>query len=165
MTASERFWAKVQKGEGCWIWTAGNSDGYGRFYFEGRVVPAHRWSYEDAIGPIPDGLVIDHLCRNHSCVNPAHMEPVTHVENVKRGIAADLIYARQAQQTHCKQGHELTEENVYWYGRRRQCRVCRKERKLKNYYANHERNKARKRAKYAASRGTLLNPPTEGETP
>ncbi len=70
---------------GCWHWTGAKTDkGYGRFYLNGNK-HAHRISYELLIGPIPNGLVIDHLCRNPSCVNPAHLEPVTHVENVKRG--------------------------------------------------------------------------------
>lgn len=82
-----RFWAKVDKSGGCWVWTgACNSDGYGNFLFEGANWRAHRWSYERLVGPIPDGLVIDHLCCVTRCVNPAHLEPVTHLENVRRGI-------------------------------------------------------------------------------
>jgi hypothetical protein len=83
---ADRFWEKVDKSGECWLWQAGKCAGYGRFFVPGsRPVPAHRWAYEALVGPIPDGLVIDHLCRNPACVNPAHMEPVTIVENVRRG--------------------------------------------------------------------------------
>ena len=162
-SAADRFWAKVDKAgdADCWNWTGCRSEGYGRFHFEGRLMPAHRWSYEDAVGPIPEGLVIDHLCRNHSCVNPAHMEPVTNAENTRRGIAADVIYARQASQTHCKNGHELSDENVYRNGRQRQCRTCRNAQKMKDHYRNRDRILARRRERYVAKKN-LLNP-TEGD--
>ena len=83
-----RFWSKVAKSEGCWNWTSTtNGRGYGTFRV-GRVkVYAHRFAYETTVGPIKEGLVVDHLCRNPRCVNPAHLEPVTHLENVRRGLA------------------------------------------------------------------------------
>ena len=74
----ERFWNKVNKTEGCWLWTAALSHGYGRF---GKGGAAHRLAWEDRNGPIPEGLVLDHLCRVPRCVNPEHLEPVTHREN------------------------------------------------------------------------------------
>lgn len=71
---------------GCWLWTGALRDGYGRVKFNGSVTQeAHRASYEFHIGPIPEGLVIDHLCRNRSCINPSHLEPVTQGENIRRG--------------------------------------------------------------------------------
>ena len=74
--------------DGCWLWTGGRRGGYGRIKLaETGTVDAHRLSYEHHIGPIPDGLVIDHLCRNRSCINPAHLEPVTTAENIRRGEA------------------------------------------------------------------------------
>jgi hypothetical protein len=86
--AEERFWAKVQKGtqDECWFWTARTSqDGYGWFApFTHGDMPAHRFAYQLLIGPIPDGLTLDHLCRNTLCVNPRHLEPVTNSENVRR---------------------------------------------------------------------------------
>lgn len=123
---------KFTAGDGCWEWHASlNDGGYGQMAGGPGSSPlrAHRVMYEWLIGPIPDGLVIDHLCRNRACVNPAHMEPVTRGENVKRGVAAEATRARLAAQTHCKRGHEFTPENTYMgllsYGRG-PVRVCRK---------------------------------------
>jgi hypothetical protein len=82
----DRFWMKVQKGPGCWQWTgAKNGDGYGSFAegSKGKHHPAHRFSYELTVGPIPDGMQIDHRCRNRSCVNPSHLRPVTHKQNME----------------------------------------------------------------------------------
>jgi hypothetical protein len=130
-TAPERFWAKVDTSggaSGCWLWRVG--DGYAQFYFEGRVQPAHRVAYELVVGPIPDGLELDHLCRNHPCVNPAHMEPVTHQVNVLRGVG---ITARRAQQTHCLRGHPLSGANLYMRSDGgRECRACRPARRAEH---------------------------------
>lgn len=111
--ASVRFWEKVRKVDGgCWEWTAGQQGmGYGMFHptHEENVL-AHRFSFEAHVGPIPEGLVIDHLCRNRLCVNPDHLEPVTNEENLRRGAG----YAIQnGMRTHCKNGHEYTPENTY----------------------------------------------------
>jgi len=108
---------------GCWLWIAGvNPLGYGQFWWSGRTVTAHRFAYEREVGPIPDGLELDHLCRTRCCVNPAHLEPVTHRENTLRG---DTITGRQARQTHCKRGHPLSGPNLYAKPNgRRQCRTC-----------------------------------------
>jgi hypothetical protein len=110
---------------GCHEWTGARiPDGYGHTSVNGRAVLAHRLYYEAAKGHIADGLEIDHLCRNRSCVNPDHLEPVSHRENVLRG---ENPMAQQARRTHCKRGHLFDEENTYlMHGRKRVCKECRK---------------------------------------
>ncbi len=76
-----RFWAKVEKGAGCWEWTGSKCKGHGHLGVEGRTVYAHRFSYELLVGPIPEGLVIDHMCHNKACVNPGHLRAVTTKQN------------------------------------------------------------------------------------
>lgn len=91
---------------GCWNWTAGRDrGGYGRITVDATTKLAHRVSYEEFRGPIPDGMFLDHLCRNPACCNPAHLEPVTNAENILRGI-------RKQRQTHCKNGHPLSGDNL-----------------------------------------------------
>ena len=89
----------------------------------GKHFLAHRMIYELLVGPIPDGLEIDHLCRNRGCVNPGHMEPVTHRENLMRG---DTVAAANPAKTHCIRGHPYDDENTYRYGSHRYCRACNK---------------------------------------
>jgi hypothetical protein len=124
----ERFMSHVEpQADGCWLWTASkNHLGYGQWapsssYKGSRQ--AHRWSYEWLVGPIPEGLVLDHLCRTPLCVNPDHLEPVTQRENVLRGRSPQAVNARK---THCIRGHEFTPENTYIYqpGNRRACATC-----------------------------------------
>lgn len=100
--------------------------GYGFIWSKphGRSLQAHRVSWEIANGPIPEGLVIDHLCRNPSCVNPEHLEPVTVAENTRRGLAPVVGALHQLSKTHCPQGHKYTPENTYRYGNGRHCRTC-----------------------------------------
>lgn len=104
---------------GCWIWLGGvDGNNYGHFHDGESLRLAHRWSYEFYIGKISEGLQIDHLCRNRSCVNPYHMEPVTPAINTQRGISVTKVV--------CKYGHPYTEANTY---RRRDngnrmCREC-----------------------------------------
>ena len=133
METEARFWSKVDK-DGpipdyaphlgkCWLWTGGKvRRGYGRFYLNSTATMAHRFAYEAAIGPIPEGLQIDHLCRTTACCNPAHLEAVTQRENILRGNG---MGARWAARTHCKNGHSLAGENLLIRpdGSRR-CRVC-----------------------------------------
>lgn len=129
---ADRFWEKVDISGTCWEWTAAKMKyGYGRFRsggsYEngGRIVFAHRWAYEYLRGPIPAGLVLDHLCRNPSCVNPDHLEPVTSGENVLRGSG---LAAKNAAKTHCPQGHDYTDENTHRDSLgRRNCRACDRE--------------------------------------
>lgn len=135
MTIVERFMAKVsvRTPGGCWEWTAcrGNQ-GYGFFGVGGKNRLAHRVAYELFVGPIPDGLVLDHLCRVRHCVNPKHLEPVTSAENSRRGDVGDV---HQAAKTHCAKGHPYSPDNTYErIGGGRDCRTCRRERNLAYYY-------------------------------
>jgi hypothetical protein len=108
----------------CWEWTGRLFwDGYGVVWYRRKQKRAHRMMYELLVGPIPDGLQIDHLCRNPKCVNPDHLEPVTQRENLLRGMSKP---ARQLRQTHCMHGHELTPDNTYAWRGERHCRVCRR---------------------------------------
>lgn len=118
-----RFWAKVElQADGCWLWIAARTTtGYGTYTVEGATRRAHRVSYEVLIGEIPVGLVLDHLCRVRACVNPQHLEPVTHQVNLLRG---ETSAARNAARTHCNYGHPFDEANTGSDGGKRRCRAC-----------------------------------------
>ena len=119
LDSETRFWTKVDRGtdDECWLWLGTKGlNGYGIFAHEGRRTGAHRYAYELLIGPISDGLTIDHLCRVRACVNPKHLEPVTHLENVRRG--------GNAAKTHCKHGHLFDEANTGLSKKGRYCREC-----------------------------------------
>ena len=123
--------------DGCWLWNAARDvAGYGRFRVatgtKTTALLAHRVVYEVFVGPIPDGLTLDHVwargCVHRHCVNPAHLEPVTNRENILRSESASALSARR---THCDYGHELTEDNVYRmpaHPTERYCRVCKRAR-------------------------------------
>ena len=140
-TLLERFYDNVLEEEGCWVWKGTVVDrGYGHFYADSKAVRAHRWSYQHFVGPIPEGLVLDHLCRNTLCVNPSHLEPVTSAENARRGKCGVL-------RTHCAQGHEMTEENTYLTTpadgyTRRACRECHRTWSREFQQAKRKREKA-----------------------
>ena len=117
----QRFMRHVEKSDECWLWRgAKHGFGYGQFHgSQGKMVDAHRFAYEMFVGPIPEGLTIDHLCRIRNCVNPAHLEPVTLRENILRGENANKS------KTHCKRGHPFDSRNTYWRQGERSCRTCR----------------------------------------
>lgn len=139
-----RFFAKVRFTDTCWQWTARlDKDGYGSFWIGGHFgtnVRAHRWTYEYLVGAIPDGLQIDHLCRNRACVNPFHMEPVSPRLNTLRG---DGAASANAAKTSCKRGHPLAGENLYLVTRKsgrkeRHCRTCRRDNIRARYHRKRE---------------------------
>jgi|SRR5690348_14534116 len=112
-TTLERFQEKYvcEPNTGCWLWVAGmDAHGYGKFRWNGdNERKAHRYSYQTFVGPIPDGLVPDHLCRVRSCVNPQHLELVTERENILRGIGPA---AQNARKSTCSMGHPLEGDNL-----------------------------------------------------
>lgn len=143
----ERFWAKVVKNgplpdftdplvtapnTPCWTWTAAHhrDNKYAVFVppppRKGKTAQAHRIMYMEVLGPVADGMHIDHMCRNRGCVNPDHLRCVTHRENL---LAGDTVVAKRAAVTHCPKGHEYTPENTTLSRRnQRHCRACRRAR-------------------------------------
>jgi hypothetical protein len=133
-----RFWDKVQPCpmSGCWLFISSHCKaGYGSVGDgRGRVTKAHQMAYETLVGPVPAGLELDHLCRVRCCCNPAHLEPVTHAENMRRG--------ERANRPACPSGHRYDEQNTIWYDGRRYCREC-----------SRRRNRDRQRVVRALAKG------------
>lgn len=127
MHLPERFWSKVAKTETCWLWKGANNGRYGRFAVSHSDVQyAHRVMYEANNGSIPNGLQIDHLCRNTICVNPSHLEAVTPRENVLRSSSVASVRARITQ---CPSGHPYDQANTHTSKlNQRHCRLCRRNR-------------------------------------
>lgn len=123
----DRFWSRVKEDGDCWVWTSHRTtDGYGCISLNGKNALVHRISWQEFRGEIPEGLHLDHLCRNTACINPDHLEPVTTRVNTLRGVGVSAVNARK---THCKEGHEFTPENTGVYKRAngttyRGCRTC-----------------------------------------
>jgi hypothetical protein len=128
----------VDPDTGCWIYQAHiRKDGYGSITVGSRTDGSrknqlvHRVSYETFVGPVPDGLTLDHLCRRRACINPAHLEPVTGKANVLRG---ETITAANAIKTHCIHGHAYTPENTGFQRNGRYCKQCHREQALAHYH-------------------------------
>jgi hypothetical protein len=145
-SAEERFAASAAlQDDGCVVWLGGKTaGGYGMFAEQttgglNTKVMAHRWAYEHAVGPIPEGLDLDHLCRNRACVNPAHLEPVTRMENIRRAAAL---------KTNCPAGHPYDAENTYIRPGtvHRRCRTCARERDLLRADAKNAKRRAARKA-------------------
>lgn len=124
----DRLARAFTKNGDCWIWNGyKNPSGHAQMSYKGVRTGAHRLSYETFVGKIPEGLVLDHLCKQPSCINPNHLEPVTQGENVKRSDT-NLVAKQMRRDNECKRGHKFTEENVYIRPSDpsiRECRTCR----------------------------------------
>lgn len=141
MMARATFWSKVdiRTPSECWLWFGSTQDnGYGVASSRPCKVYAHRYAYEHTFGPVPAGLEIDHVktrgCTSRRCCNPAHLEAVTKLENIRRG---ESPYAMHARQTHCVRGHELAGDNLAPDPRGpglRKCRKCHNDRNLQSYH-------------------------------
>ena len=137
----ERFKSFIIKTGNCWEWTGTiQPNGYGQFTNNNKKIMAHRFAYELWVETIPEGLVIDHICKNHSCVNPDHLEAVTQKENCLRGDGGkhgNHIKGKnhpESQKTHCPQGHEYTGNNLYIDPKgHRYCISCRKNHDKRRY--------------------------------
>jgi hypothetical protein len=148
-----------ERGHGtpCWIWqrTIYARTGYAKLSLGGGIgeVSAHRASYEVFNGPIPNGLVIDHLCRVHACVNPAHLEAVTAAVNSQRGVGGEITRQRCAAITHCANGHPFDDENTGHRRGRRFCRIC--ARRANAVYKRRKREEMRPARRFQAMGGTI----------
>jgi hypothetical protein len=126
---------------GCWIWLGHiNKKEYARVYIDGKMTYVHRWLYQKLFGSICD-LTIDHLCRVHCCINPAHLEAVPNSVNVLRG---EGVTANNSRKTHCIKGHQYTPDNTFTskYGWRA-CLICRRSSNLKSWRKKHHANDSR----------------------
>lgn len=114
----------VDAATGCWVWSLSlDTSGYGRLRIDGRQLSSHRFAYQRFVGPISDGMQLDHLCRNRACCNPAHLEQVTLHENIRRGGPATKV--------DCANGHPLSGDNlVIRTSGKRACRICSNRSKL-----------------------------------
>ena len=149
MSTLARIIAKtVYQADGCLVVASGlQGKGYGQISVEGRKQLTHRVAYELLVGPIPDGLQLDHLCRNRACWRPDHLEPVTNRVNTLRG---DKVTARSAQVTHDPYGHPYSGDNLIISSQgRRVCRICVLESRRKYYAKKKAAREAEREASHA----------------
>jgi hypothetical protein len=154
----KRFQAKFTRGaaDQCWLWAAASSGPYGSFRTGGEAVPAHRFAFEAFVRPLREGEVVDHVCRNQRCVNPAHLEAISMSENTKRGRGPGVASARGRAKTHCKRGHPLFGPNLYRDAKGyRGCKTCQRVKAEEWRLANRARVTDRQRERRAAAREFL----------
>lgn len=136
----------VSKPDACWLWPGSLSLGYGQAGWMDNGVKrhghVHRIAYERWVGNVPDGLHLDHLCRERRCFNPKHLEPVTPRINYLRGTG---MSARHARKTHCPAGHPFTDENLTSEENCRRCRICLNDKRRRKYHARSPEEKKRRR--------------------
>ena len=137
-TVIERFWEKVRVDDsGCWEWLGGCSRGYGGFDYKNKTVRAHRFCFEQLIGPISIGCEGHHLCHNRRCVNPAHLVVIAHKEHMQQSMLFD-VGQNNRNKTHCSQGHPYDANNTYIIPTGgRDCKICRRLRWRKYRKAQH----------------------------
>ena len=133
-TDEQRFWYKVEKTNYCWNWKLSlDKDGYGRIKVNRKKIGAHRFSYELIKGEIPEGLQLDHICKNKACVNPDHLEAVTCDENIKR--AENQVTTINSRKTHCPKGHPYSGDNLFFVkSGHRGCKTCHRQKALLYYH-------------------------------
>jgi hypothetical protein len=144
-TVQQLLHDRIQKTDGCWFWLGyiskkGYGTAYTGEYAPGGITTAYRFVYHVLVGPIPPGLELDHTCRNRACVNPDHLEPVTHLENIRRGAAY---------RTRCKWGHPFSPDNISIRDGARCCLTRERSRSKDKYSKHKERILARMRERYA----------------
>lgn len=143
LSLDKTIWSKVNKTETCWLWTGPlNAKGYGCAYYNGKCMSAHRAVYFILVGIISDGLEFDHKCRVRNCVNPEHLEPVTHTVNLKRSPF------RGGKKFICKRGHVFTTKNTRMQNGTKVCLICSRESQRRSYQKNREKTLARQRERY-----------------
>lgn len=122
--ADLRFWNKVSSpsAKDCWPWLSTLTTGYGQFWFSGKYVLAHRWAYEQVIGPIPVNFQLHHACENKRCVNPFHLEPKTSLDHCKEH--PEGAGSQNRSKTHCLRGHQFSGKNLTKIKNGRGCRIC-----------------------------------------
>lgn len=149
MKAEDRFWAKVDRSGECWLWTAtANTAGYGRFWHDGKLGYAHRWSYEHHHRPLLPKEAVDHLCRRPACVNPDHLDAVSQLENNRRAVNGSS--ARGQVTMTCIRGHLKAASNLYRHGGRYHCMTCRRDESRERHRRHRDVINARRRELYAA---------------